>query len=101
MPGWTLDHVATQFPDALRRPAISWWGHNAAFGYPLGEKLPLVSQPILVLNPEDDLHVQTRRAAGLIGGENIMELPGWGHGFLDVRTEQAASILRDFLDTGS
>lgn len=101
MPGWTLDHVATQFPDALRRPAISWWGHNAAFNYPLGEKLPAVSQPILVLNPEDDLHAQTRRAQGLIGGENIKELPGWGHGFLDIHTQQAANIVRDFLNTGS
>ena len=100
MPGWTLDHVATQFPDALRRPAISWWGHNAAFNYPLGEKLPDVTQPILVLNPEDDLHTQTLRAKELIGEGTIKELPGWGHGFLDLHTQAAANIMRSFLNQG-
>ena len=101
MPGWTLDHVATQFPDALRRPAISWWGHYAAFAYPLSAKLPQVRQPLLVLNPEDDLHEKTLRAKGLIANGEFRELPGWGHGFLDIRTEEAASIVRDFLAAGA
>ncbi len=100
MPGWTLDHVATQFPDALRRPAISWWGHNAAFTYPLSEKLPNVAQPILVLNPEDDLHTKTQRAKALIGENTLKELPGWGHGFLDIHTQAAADIMRSFLNQG-
>lgn len=97
MPGWTLDHVATQFPDALRRPAISWWGHNAAFNYPLADKLPNVRQPILVLNPEDDLYVQTQRAKDLINEGGLKALPGWGHGFLDIHTQEAAKIVRGFL----
>ncbi len=97
MPGWTLDHVATQFPDALRRPAVSWWGHNAAFTYSLADKLPSVRQPLLVLNPEDDLYTQTRRAKSLISNGRFKELPGWGHGFLDIHTQQAADIVRDFL----
>ena len=100
MPGWTLDHVATQFPDALRRPAISWWGFNAAFSYPLAEKLPQVRQPLLVLNPEDDLHAQTQRAKTLLANGRIHDLPAWGHGFLDIHTEQAAGLVRDFLGAG-
>lgn len=100
MPGWTLDHVATQFPDALRRPGISWWGHNGAFKYPLAEKLPKVRQPMLVLNPEDDLYAQTSRAKDLIGAGRIKELPGWGHGFLDIRTAEAVDIVRGFLSSG-
>jgi pimeloyl-ACP methyl ester carboxylesterase len=97
MPGWTLDHVATQFPDTLRRPAISWWGHNAAFNYPLADKLSKVRQPILVLNPQDDLHAQTQRAGDLINEGGIKELPGWGHGFLDIHTQEAANMVRGFL----
>ena len=97
MPGWTLDHVATQFPDALRRPAISWWGHNAAFNFPLREKLPQVRQPMLVLNPEDDLFAETSRAKDLITNGRMQDLPGWGHGFLDIHTDAAADILRTFL----
>ena len=100
MPGWTLDHVATQFPDALRRPDISWWGHKAAFDYVLAEKLPKVRQPTLVLNPEDDLHEQTLRAKALLANGRVHELPGWGHGFLDIHTDEAATIIRDFLKAG-
>lgn len=98
MPGWTLDHVAKQFPDAMRRPDISWWGHNAAFNYDLAAALPEVRQPILVLNPEDDLHEQTARARGVMRNGTVKRLPGWGHGFLDVHAEEAAAIVREFLD---
>jgi hypothetical protein len=57
-----------------------------------------VRQPILILNPGDDLDVQTRRAQGLASNSRILELPGWGHGFLDAHTEEAATLARAFLD---
>jgi pimeloyl-ACP methyl ester carboxylesterase len=100
MPGWTLDHLAEQFPDVLRRPDISWWGHNAKFDYPLAARLPEVRQPMLVLNPGDDLHEQTSRAGALLVKGRVHELPGWGLGFLDVRADQTARIVRDFLNAG-
>ncbi len=100
MDGWTLQHVADQFADAMRRPAISWWGHSAAFAYPFGDRLAEVTQPVLVLNPEDDLHEQTLRAHGRLQDGRVHELPGWGHGFLDLFPDEAAAIVRDHLDTG-
>ncbi len=101
MDGWTPQHVAYQFPDPLRRPDISWWGHSAAFNYPTAEKLAQVEQPVLVLNPEDDLHEQSLRAEGLIKNGRIHELPGWGHGFLDLFPVQAAALVRSHLDGGA
>lgn len=97
-PGWTKDHVAVQFADALRRPDISWWGHNAAFDFPMREKLAQVTQPVLVLNPNDDLVEQSRRADGLMQNGRIHELPDWGHGFLDIHTAEACALIRSFLD---
>lgn len=99
-PGWTMDHVAEQFADALRRPDTSWWGHNAAFDFPMGDKLAEVTQPILVLNPNDDLVDQTRRADGRMQNGRIHELPDWGHGYLDVHTSEACALIRSFLDGG-
>ena len=99
MDGWTPDQVARQFPDALRRPAISWWGHNAAFSYPFADRLAQVEQPILVLNPEDDLHEQTLRAHQLLKNGRVHELPGWGPGFLDLFPDQAAALARGHLDS--
>ncbi len=98
-PGWTKEHVAEQFPDALRRPDISWWGHAAAFDFPMAEKIAQVSQPILVLNPNDDLAEHSRRADGLMQNGRIEELPDWGHGYLDVHTAEACALIRTFLDT--
>ena len=98
MDGIKLDDIAYQFADAVRRPDISWWGHSAAFSYAFADHLYEVAQPILVLNPEDDLHKQTLRAEGLMRNGRIHELPGWSHGFLDLRTAETAGIVRAFLD---
>lgn len=98
MPGRTLQDVAYQFPDSVRRPAISWWGHYAAFDYPCGEQLSKVQQPVLVLNPEDDVHERTLRAHQYLNNGRVQELPGWGHGFLDLFPAQAAAVVRKHLD---
>ncbi len=97
-PGWTKEHVAVQFADALRRPDISWWGHNAAFDFPMKDRLSEVAQPVLVLNPNDDLVEQSRRAEGVMQNGRILELPDWGHGYLDLHTDKACEIIREFLD---
>ncbi|MDX2143810.1 MAG: alpha/beta hydrolase [Rhodospirillaceae bacterium] len=97
-PGWTKELVAQQFPDALRNPLTSWWGHNAAFGYDMAGALAKVTQPVLVLNPDDDLHTQTLRAAPLLKNGRVVHLKGWGHGFQDVRTAEACDLVNNFLD---
>ena len=53
---------------------------------------------MLVLNPDDDLHAQTLRAEGRMQRGRILHLPGWGHGFLDVHTDEACRIVGAFLD---
>ena len=98
MEGWTLDHKAYQFNDALRNPDISWWGHRAAFEYEMEQKMRDNKKAVLVLNPEDDLVEYTKRAIGLSPLINIYDLPGWNHGFLDLEPEETASILRNHFD---
>ena len=94
MDGSTPQHVAMHFPDALRRPDISWWGHDAAFNYPFGEKLAQVEKPVLIFNCNDDLHEQTLRAHQLLKNGRIHELPDWGHGFLDLFPAETAALVR-------
>jgi pimeloyl-ACP methyl ester carboxylesterase len=85
----------------MTNPATSWWGHRAAFNFLTGEALPNTPHPILILNPEDDLWNFTPRAKPLLkhSESRIHDLPGWSHGFLDLKTGEAAAIVRDFLDT--
>ena len=42
--------------------------------------------------------MQTRRAAGIARYSRILEVPGWGHGFIDYDTAAVAQLLRDYLD---
>lgn len=96
--GLTLEDVADMFSDGLLGRNIAWWGHNAAFAYAGDIRLPAIAQPILLLNPGDDLQAETRRAPALMRNGRMIELPGWGHGFLDGFTDDAARLASSFLD---
>ncbi len=98
-PGQSVEMAAEHFFEGLRRPAISWWGHYAAFAFELAELLPQVRQPVLLLNPEDDLTEYTRRAAPLLANGRMLELPKWGHGLLQVHAAELAALVRDFCDS--
>lgn len=98
MAGRSKEQVAAVFHARLMNPAISWWGHHAAFNYKTADALPKVPHPILILNPEDDIWAFTPRAKPLLKQGRIHDLPGWSHGFLDIRTRETATIVRDFLD---
>jgi pimeloyl-ACP methyl ester carboxylesterase len=83
--------------ERLRHYRTGNWGFRAAFAYDLTKTLPNVDQPILVLNPEDDLWDQTPRAMPYIKTGRKHDLPGWTHGALDTHTEEIAAIVRAFL----
>lgn len=100
MAGRTLDDIGRVFWARLLNPSISWWGHNAAFTYDSAAAIPKVKHPILILNPEDDVFERTPRARDLLAHpeSRIHDLPGWSHGFLDLKTDEAAHLVRGFLD---
>ncbi len=100
MEGRTLDDIGRVFWARVLNPKISWWGHAAAFAYDSAAAIPQVTQPILVLNPEDDIWERTPRAKDLLAhpDSRIHDLPGWSHGFLDLKSKETAKIVREFLD---
>ena len=96
--GATIEDVADEFPEMIAGRALAGWGHRAAFNHRLEDRLPLVKQPVLVLNPQDDICDKTPRAAAYLHNARILDLPGWGHGFQTRRAADAAALLRSFLD---
>ena len=98
MAGAPLTLLQRDIMETLRGGETAGWGHRAAFNYHHREALPRVTQPVLVLNPEDDLHEQTARAKDIVANGRVHPLPGWSHGFLEMRTAETAAILREFLD---
>lgn len=97
-PGQTLEMIMRYYPDHMRGGEVRHWGHRAAFNYSYPENLPKATQPILVLNNHDDLESFTPRAMPFIRNGRLVEKPDWGHGFLDVRTTEFGSLVRDFVD---
>jgi len=108
--GWALfktdfwkmgpDEVRTWniFMDNQKNPEATAWGLRAAIEYDLESALKEIAQPILVLNPKDDLASYTPRAAALMKNGRIHDLPGFTHGMLDAKTADIAAVVRTFLD---
>ncbi|MFO0333957.1 MAG: alpha/beta fold hydrolase [Pseudomonadota bacterium] len=97
-PGVTLEQLAESFGDKLRNGPRAWWGAHAAVHWPAAERLPLVTQPSLVLRPRDDLWEHTARGAALLKGARWHDLPERGFGLFATATAEIASLLRKFYD---
>ena len=88
------------FVDHMRCLPNAWYAHHAVFDYPTQDKIPLVSQPMLMIHPHDDLEDLTERAIKILPRHaEILRLPHLtdllGH-FTDAKDEIAGHLL-DFL----
>jgi len=91
--------LARNFASSLRGGPIAHWGHRAAFNYDLKIYLPKVTQPLLIVNPNDDLAEQSPRALALVRHAKIVNIENHAHGFIDVIPVKFGEILRNFLDS--
>ncbi len=94
----TVEAAARIFLARLSGGPRHWWGHHAAFRYDAVDALARVDVPVTVLNLDDDLTTQTRRAAAHLPGGSIVERPDWTHGFLDTDPVGAAAAITHILD---
>lgn len=99
-PGMTLQMAAASFAENLRAGDDYEWGHRAAFAYApsYNRNLEHIRQPVLVMNPNDDCHEQTIRADNMFADGQRLELPQWGHGFLNAFPAEAARVIIDFVE---
>ena len=97
-PGVTLEQLAASFADKLRNGPQAWWGASAALHWPAEDRLPRITQPVLVLRPQDDLWDVTPRARPLLPAAKFVDLPDLGFGLFDVAPDLVARQVRPFLD---
>lgn len=93
----TIEDAARIFYERLSGRERHWWGHRAAFNYDLAPVLAALDHAVTILNPDDDLTENTRRATPLLRNGRVLELPHFTHGFLDKHTEETALLLRGLL----
>jgi pimeloyl-ACP methyl ester carboxylesterase len=94
--------IAITNPQQVRRlvlvavPAAD--GESAAtLRYPLRERLALITQPVTVLRPKDDLWDATQRARDLLPRARMVELSDQGPAVFDTAPQAVADAVRDFL----
>jgi pimeloyl-ACP methyl ester carboxylesterase len=96
-PGVPVDVVARAFAEKLRNGTHSTWVAGAAVQYPVRERLSLITQPVLVLRPRDDLWDATPRLRDLLPRARCIDLPEQGPALFETAPEQVVDAARDFL----
>ncbi len=96
--GTDTDRTWNLYLEAQRNPETSSLGPQAMFAYDLAQVLPTIAQSVLILSPDDELKAFTNRAPELLKQGRVHPLPGWTHGFLDSKTAETATLIRQFLD---
>lgn len=81
----------------LRSGPRAYWGYAAVYGFDLETALKTLTQPTLVIAPEDDLWEPTQRAIPLIANLDVLPLPGVGHGLFTLDRDRIATAIDRFL----
>ena len=99
-PDATLEMCAISFAEMLRHGSRYAWGSQAVFEYnrKFPEVLETIRQPVLLLNPGDELYEMTPRSQRHLENVTLVDLQDWTHGFLDVHAEAVADIVLRWLD---
>jgi pimeloyl-ACP methyl ester carboxylesterase len=98
-PHRSLEDLMASYPDMLRGGENQHLIYKANTEFSLVEHLKELYQPILVLNPRDDLWEYTPLIEShLKPSDRLVNLPGCGIGFLDYHTKATAEMVRDFVD---
>lgn len=98
-PGMTLEMMAESMADNLRGGEFYEWGHRAAFDYGdrFNDAVKSLDCPVTILNPGDELYEYTKRAAPFLNNGVILDRPDWGHGLLDVFTDDIVADVKKAL----
>lgn len=83
--------------ECLRGGARMAWGYESVFAYDFLGAIPQVRQPVLVINPQDDLWDVTHATAGLFPNGERFDMPGVRHGVLTLDRARVAARIEAFL----
>ncbi len=90
-----LERAVQLYAEKNRTLHRSAWAYEGVWSYDYA-RLPLLRQPTLVVQPDDDLLQATRDAAALIPRAQFRLLPDLPRDALDVGAAAIANALRDF-----
>ena len=96
-PEVSLERGFENFVDELKAWPNGWWAHDAMFAYDSDARLPMLRQPVLVLNPGGHLAEPSRVAARLMPGAQVLEMPDVTGPILDAAPHRIMSAVQGFV----
>lgn len=100
-PGQTDASVQRTFLTKISAGSRGWWGARAVMSHDLEASLKNASQPILILNPKDDLFAITPRAKNIRPELKIVDFPKHGFGVFEIIPDRLAACARKHFDRKS
>lgn len=92
-----LDRAFINFVDELKAWPDGSAAHKAMFAWDADSRLPLVTQPVLIINPQGHLAEASRVAGGLMPDCKIREMPDVEGPVLEVAAPEIARELKAWL----
>ncbi len=96
-PGTPPELVTLAFAEKLRNGVHSAWLAHAALQYTVRERLSLITQPVLLMRPRDELWEATARAREVLAKGRCMDFAEQGLALFETAPELVADGVRDFL----
>jgi pimeloyl-ACP methyl ester carboxylesterase len=84
--------------ECLRLGSRMPWGYISVYRYDFLAAMPQVNQPVLVINPQDDLWAVTRETSHLFRRARRLDLPGVAHGVLSLERDRLVAAINAFLE---
>ena len=98
-PGMSYERAIEIFMQDIRALPKDWYGYNAVFSYPIEERFPLITQPILLLQANEITLEWTRDARrDLLPHADLIEMLELKESLFEVGYSQFAKHLRNWLD---
>jgi pimeloyl-ACP methyl ester carboxylesterase len=96
-PGQTLEMLDGALAERFRAGEKENWALQSVYRWDGFARLPLLTQPTLVLRPKDALWEPTAGVAPLMKSARPVDLPDMGNGLFEVDPTRLANIVRSFL----
>ena len=98
--GVSLERAARIFVEHIHSLDKYWYASNAVWSYVPADRLPMIAQPILVLQPHESLTDATLKARReLIPNADLVELPHVIDDVFDTGPEDIGAALTKWLDS--
>jgi len=95
--GAPLELLTDALVEKLRNGTHPGWMAHAAMQYAVRERLSLITQPVLLVRPRDDLWDATLRAREVLPKARCIDIAEQGPGLFEAAPELVAEGLREFL----